>query len=269
MIKEETLLSLQNNKENITSVAKALRILDTYTHKKPIQKVTDISEILNLPTSTTSRLMQILADEGFLAKDISSTGYMLGPKVLKLGGLFVSTSKIYHEVSPELVRLGAEINENAHIVILKGYEIVYLNKQMSTFYSAMDSDIGQTHPAYATSSGKVLLSDKDKNFVEQMFKGDLKKFTKNTITDYPTFELELEKVRTNGYIVSVGELEEHNFSVAAPVYDENNMIVAAVSIAAPISRRSDPKKEAQFIKKLIETTESASERLSYAEDGYI
>lgn len=74
MIKEETLLSLQNNKENITSVAKALRILDTYTHKKPIQKVTDISEILNLPTSTTSRLMQILADEGFLAKDISSTG---------------------------------------------------------------------------------------------------------------------------------------------------------------------------------------------------
>lgn len=262
-------MSQKNDHNNVTSVAKALRILDTYTHEKPIQRVGEIARQLGFPVSTTSRLIQTLVDEGFLTRADASSGYVLGPKILRLGGLFISRSKIYHEVSPLLNSLVVEFGETTHIAFLDGYDVVYLSKQLGPYYADLESDVGLRNPAYITSSGKILLSDKDETFVRQMFDGDIKKYAKNTITNYEDFEEELKKVRQRGYAESISEMSDENFSFAVPVRDEHNKIVCAITVVAPLTRRSAKDKEQRFINTLIEAGEQASERLSYAEDGYI
>lgn len=262
-------MSEKNDHSNVTSVAKALRILDTYTHEKPMQRVGEIARQLGFPVSTTSRLIQTLVEEGFLNRSDSSSGYVLGPKILRLGGLFISRSKIYHEVSPLLNRLVVDLGETTHIAFLDGYEVVYLSKQLGPYYVTLESDVGLRNPAYTTSSGKVLLSDKDESFVKLMFEGNIKKYAKHTITKYDDFKVELDKVRQRGYASSISEMSEENFSFAVPVKDENGKIVCAITVVAPISRRSPKEREEKFIKILVEAGEMASERLAYAEDGYI
>lgn len=251
-----------------SSANKVLEILASYSHERPVRRITEISKDLGIPKSTVSRLVQELVSEGYLIKVPSSQGYMLGPTVNRLGGISLSRTKIVHEVSPLLNKLVVETKESAHIAILEGYDIVYIAKNASPYYAELTSDIGVSLPAHATSAGKILLSDKDEEYISDMFEHGIQKITDKTLGTYDKFLLELDQVRNQGYAFSVGELDSDNFSGAVPVFDENERIACAISVAGPLARRSSPEKEKNFINLMLEVADEASERLSYAEEGY-
>ncbi|WP_336493033.1 IclR family transcriptional regulator C-terminal domain-containing protein, partial [Methylobacterium nigriterrae] len=59
---------------------------------------------------------------------------------------------------------------------------------------------------------------------------DFKPVTPHTITDPRAFDLELNRVNTQGYAWVDGELDPAICGIAVPVRDHSNAVVAAVSI---------------------------------------
>jgi DNA-binding IclR family transcriptional regulator len=96
--------------------------------------------------------------------------------------------------------------------------------------------VGQSTPAHATSSGKVLLAHEPRVDLEELLGADLQRYTEHTITDKDVLARELDTVRQRGWASSVEEYERGLNALAAPIRDHDGTVVAAISMAGPSFR---------------------------------
>lgn len=249
----------------LSSVKNALKILKSFTTTQPVKRVSDLAEELGVSKSTVSRLISTLVSEDFLAPDTETAGYRLGYSVLTLGGALTSTNELYREVAPVLNNIVLQTGESAHVAVLEGQDVIYLNKNTGPYYSNILTSVGAHNAAYAASSGKVILAEADPEVIDQMFEDGVKAYTEHTITNPIKFKKELEKVRRQGYAMSIEEITKNNYSIAVPVRDMTGKIACAITVVGPLSRVNKGKLE-QFIKIMKEAAHDASERLGYDED---
>ncbi len=249
--------------KEVKSVIHALKIISSFTHEQPVKRVTDIAKELTLPKSTVSRLISNLVAEEYLVKDKNSSGYLLGPAVFTVGGVYLHSTHIFQEVTPVLTDIAYETKESVHISILRGYNVVYFNKSMGPYYADIESNIGTERPAYLTSSGKVMLADQEEEYIDKMFEEKLLSYTSHSVDNPEKFKEELAKIREQGYALSIGEMTSENYSLAVPVYDANDRVVCAIAIIAPIARMSEEKTK-KFLNILLDAAAEAKERLEYA-----
>lgn len=246
----------------LSSVTKALRVLKVFSSKRPVWRVGELADKLDLSKSTASRIIQTLVEEGFLIKDTESPGYRLGSATLALGGHFVSNNELYQEVAPVLNKLVLETGETAHIAIKNNRKVLYLNKQIGPFYSDIETQTGSDNPVHATSSGKILLAYSDEATIETILGGELEAYTEHTVTNPLQIKKQLKEIRDLGYALSRSELMPDNYSIATPVFNYNGEIVCAITLVGPITRLTKQKEE-RFTRLLIRAAEEASERLGY------
>ena len=249
----------------LSSVKNALRILRSFTVANPVRRVSDLAEEIGGSKSTVSRLISTLVSEEFLAPDRDTAGYRLGYSVLTLGGALTSTSELYREVAPVLNDIVLQTGESAHVAVLEGQDVIYLNKNAGPYYSNIMTSVGAHNAAYAASSGKVMLSEADPEVIDQIFEEGVKAFTEHTITNPIKFKKELDKVRRQGYAISIEEISKNNYSIAVPVRDQSGKIACAITVVGPLSRVNKGKLE-QFIKIMKAAAFDASERLGYDEE---
>lgn len=250
--------------EHLSSLAKALRILKAF-NKNSIWRVGELSDELGFSKSTVSRLIQTLVEEEFLTEDPDNPGYRIGSALLSLGGHFVSNSELYQEVAPVLNKLVLETGESVHIAVRNKRKVLYLNKQIGSYYADIETQIGSLNPVHATSSGKLLLAYSPVETLEIILNEDLEAYTEYTLTNPIKLRQQIEEIRHQGIAFSQDELKIGNYSIAAPVFNYENEVVCAITLVGPTSRLTDVKKE-RFSRLLVQAAKEASERLGY--DGY-
>jgi len=120
---------------------------------------------------------------------------------------------------------------------------------------------------YAGSGGKVLLAFGPAELRRQFLrKGMLKRLTPHTIVDLRKLQEELELINRQGYGFSAGERDSDAASLAAPVYNHEKKMCAALAIAGPINRFL-PEHNAEHLKMLLAAAQQLSWRLGYDSDG--
>ncbi|ASS89954.1 MULTISPECIES: IclR family transcriptional regulator [Aeribacillus] len=252
----------KDEKNQLSSIKNALKILKSFTMEEPEKKISDLSNSLGLNKSTVSRTMKTLASEGFVYKDSETKKYRLGLSILSLSGVLFSNMDIYRESQPVLNKLVETTGETAHISVLDNLEVVYLQKVECNHPVRFLTHIGRRNPPYCTSSGKVLIAFSENETVEKIISKGLKRFAKNTITDPEKLRDHLKKVRENGYAVSIEELSEGVNSIAAPIYDYTGKVIAALSVVGPKQRINSYKLKA-MAKQVIAASKEISERMGY------
>jgi len=256
----------QDHPQLLSSVRNALKILLSFSMDEPEKKVSDVARELGLSKSSASRLMATLASEGFLSKNPETGHYRLGVSVLTLSSIFISSLDLYRESLPVLKWLVQETGEAAHLAIMEGTDVVYVNKVESKHPIRILTYIGRRNPAYCTSSGKVLLAYQAEEVVEEIINKGLEKYASNTITDPDQLYRSLAKIRKDGYAVSVSEILDGVTSIGVPVRDYTGQVVAAVSIVGTnqhINKKTIP----HFVDLVKKAGREISERLGFWEDG--
>jgi DNA-binding IclR family transcriptional regulator len=66
--------------------------------------------------------------------------------------------------------------------------------------------------------------------------GQLKAYTKRTITDSRRLAAELERVRKVGFAEAIGEREEHLNAIAAPIFGARGELAAIMGVQGPALR---------------------------------
>lgn len=250
------------NKNHLSSVRNALRMLKAFSMDEPEKSVSELAETLNINKSTVSRTMATLASEGFVYKDPDTNKYRLGLSIISLSGIINNNTDIFNESQPVLNRLVESCGETAHISVLDNDEIIYLQKVECNHPVRILTHVGKRNPAYCTSSGKVLLAFSDDDIVERVIAKGLKKFTKHTITNPTKLREHLQEIRVKGYAHSLEEFNEGVSSIATPIYDYTGKVVSALSVVAPKQRLNNLKLK-DITKKTINASKAISERLGY------
>jgi DNA-binding IclR family transcriptional regulator len=135
-----------------------------------------------------------------------------------------------------LEKLHNDSHEAAHLAVLSGSDVVYLDRLESPQMMGLFTKVGRRRSAHATSSGKVLLAFGSQADVDDAVSGGLPRLGPRTITTRTRLDHALADVRKAGYAISTDEAAPGVVSIAAPIFDSLGACVAAVSVAGPLIR---------------------------------
>jgi DNA-binding IclR family transcriptional regulator len=134
--------------------------------------------------------------------------------------------------------LHKHIQQPVNLSMRQGDEIVYIERAYSE-RSGMQvvRAIGGRAPLHLTSVGKLFLAvDEPQKVRAYATRTGLSGHTKNSITQLAALERDLSKVRQYGIARDDEELELGVRCMAAGIYDDQNNLVAGLSISAPAGR---------------------------------
>ncbi len=216
----------------IQSLARGLKILELLAATDKVS-ITEVADQLNVDKASASRLMQTLANYGYAEKDRDTQRYRLGPKIVELSQSLLARMPFRDEAKPYLRELVAITNECAHLAIAAQGQVLYIDQVDSPATLRVNADIGHLAPLHCTALGKVLLA-----FGDVPLPTALTAHTPRTITDQGALKMHLEQVRRQGYAIDDEEYDYGVRCIAAPVYNLNGEMVAAMGISGPSNRMS-------------------------------
>jgi DNA-binding IclR family transcriptional regulator len=224
----------------IGSVDNALRLLLAFRDQSRL-RLSDASALLGVAHSTAHRLLAMLAYHGFVRQDPDTRAYEAGPALLEVGLAVVRRMDLRSIVHPVLTELQRRFSETAHLAVLEGREVRYLDSVESDRALRVVSRTGTRLPAHCTSVGKALLAALPAEQFAALYASDadlLPAATHNSITSLERLSAQLAEVRRRGYATNKEESEDGVGSVAVTMTGAQSEGIAAISVAAPLTRLS-------------------------------
>jgi DNA-binding IclR family transcriptional regulator len=242
-----------------SAVARALALLTAFTFTDPVLGVSELGRRVKLPKSTVHRLLSILVDEGFVERTPDDR-YRLSLKLYEIGQEVVSTRVLRQVGHVPLERLHNDSSEAAHLAVLSGADVVYLDRLESPQMMGLFTKVGRRRSAHATSSGKVLLAYGTQADVDDAVAAGLPRLGPRTITTRTRLIQTLAEVRKVGYAISTDESAPGVVSIAAPIFDRLGSCVAAVSVAGPLIRMPADRHD-KLVRMVVRTAAEISREL--------
>lgn len=221
------------------TVARAIALLRALDDSHPERGLSELSEHVGLNKTTTHRLLSALEAEGLIMRGSAAGQYRLGVELIALGGCAMRANELREVSRPELDLLMRESGENAVLEIMVKRRVMILDEVSSQTLQAAPLDIGVRLPLHATSTGKLLLAYRPPEEIETILAEPLPALTPRTIVEPELLRAQLDEIRAHGYAKADGELDVGFVAVAAPVYNADRVVVAAVSVGGPSLRLTE------------------------------
>jgi IclR family transcriptional regulator, acetate operon repressor len=246
------------------TIARAIGILKCFTDAQPQLSLAEIVEATRLNKATAHRMLAALEREGLIARPGDGEAYRLGSEAIALGGRALRATTLHAASHPELETLAQVTGESATIEALIGDTMFILDEAISARLLGAMPSIGTRWAVHATSTGKAVLAHLGAAELERLLEQPLARFTPHTIASAAELKQEIAAVRRLGYATVCDELEVGYAAVAAPIFDHQGRVVAAICIGGPTVRLS-PARLAELSSAVKQAAARSSGRLGYRE----
>jgi DNA-binding IclR family transcriptional regulator len=224
---------------------KAFDVLGAFSHRRRVLTLAEISRYSGLPRSTVHRVLAMLIEVG--AVEQVPGGYQVGLRMFSLGVL-PPEAALREAALPHLEELHRVTGQTLHLAILRGPDVVYLEKLLPRGSSVvMPSVIGDRMPATCTGVGKVLLAYASADERAAALAGPLPRRTARSLGTLDQLLRELDAIRGRGYALDREEAAVGVACVAVPVLagagvsgvaGDAGRAVAAISVSYPATAGS-------------------------------
>jgi len=217
----------------VPALIRGLKILSTLSDESSKLTLSEVAASLGVTRSSAYRLLYTLGHLGFVEYDARTKNYALGPQVLTLGYGYLASRDIIDVATPHLVRLRDRTGWSAHLGELHGREVVYLARVATRRPIASTVHVGTRLPAHVTTMGRILLSAMSDRDIRELYHDDITK--PFSLKPFAGVEELLERIgadRANGVVVQNAGYEPGIASVAAPIHDVTDRVVAAINVSA-------------------------------------
>jgi len=199
--------------------------------------LTQLSTALDSPKSSLLGLLRPLCALGYV---VNTNGrYMLGPAAYRLGVSIMPALSMAHIAQPILRQLADQFEETVLIATLDrdAARAVYIDKVESSRSIRYTVPLGTARPLYCSAAGRVLLAHADPAFIDHYLSTAVfEPLTPRTLTSPPALRGLLPEIREQGLAMTVGEVSADVAGFAAPIFDHRGSVIAALAMAAPLSR---------------------------------
>ena len=220
----------------VQALDRAFAVLDLLGESDTPLGLAQVALSLQLHKSTAHRFLMVLERHRMVERTLGGK-FRLGLKLFDLGNRAIEQYDLRDRAQPHLRRLVTETEETAHLCILEGAHVIYIDKIEPARSVRMITRIGSSNPAHCTSVGKAILAFLPEERLNEILRRiRFERFTQRTITTPEALRTEIEKTRRRGYAVDDEEFEEGLRCIAVPLLDAQRLPVAAVSISGPSFR---------------------------------
>jgi DNA-binding IclR family transcriptional regulator len=215
----------------VTSVLKALNILELFTPQQPVLTLNDITQKVGYPKSTVHSMLSTLVSKGYVEKT-GANSYALGKRFIPMTQAVLVNVQLRDRAAPLLRELGDTTGESVYLTVLDGNLSLYIYAIETSHRLLARSAVGDEVPLHCTSVGKAILaflpSDHQKAILDEVGQPA---YTGNTITDRETLMEDLKKTVERGYSLDNEEHEIDSYCIGAPIFNERGEVVASCSIS--------------------------------------
>jgi DNA-binding IclR family transcriptional regulator len=215
------------------AVRRAVALLKAFDDEHPSWGLSELARETGLNKTTAFRLLSALESEGLVGRAADGESYVLGTEIVVMGGRALRGNTLRAVARPVLEALAAETRETASLEILAGDQVLVVDEIIGGYLMSGVPSLGSRWPVHAVSTGQALLAFMPREQAAALLRVPLRPVTAFTITDRAALLVELDAVRARGYSVADESLEVGLVAIAAPVFNHDGQVVAAVSIAGP------------------------------------
>lgn len=217
----------------IQSVQRAIDILNCFNNTKPDISINEISARTGLNINTARGLINTMVANKLLILDHNTNLYHLGSFFLGKAGIIQVQIRSYIIMCKPLMN---DLAEKYHITvslqIVNQDEIVtiYCSYPVSSSYYITLSEYTPL-PEYVTSSGKLLLAHTllpaKPDYIDRI---DFTPYTPYTMKNKEDLRKQLDSILKNGYSTERQEFNLDVGSIAVPIFNLSNELIATVSV---------------------------------------
>lgn len=212
--------------------------------------VTAIAQAVDLPKSTTSRILSTLEKWEAVART-DDHRFQIGPELVRLTGQQPFTQNLTTLARPVLQEIADMTGEAVALCILDDRQVYHLDHVQSQQAIRVRDWTGERTPLHVTSAGKIFLAYSSANLVETYLGRPLLRYTEKSITTPEMLWAQLSQIRAQGYAVSDEEFDEGVIGFAAPIQDPSSKIVAAINVYGPKFRLQENDKRQQVVEIML------------------
>lgn len=248
--------------DRIRVLARAFDILEALSYTNSPMTLSEIASATGLSKSTAHRILSAMLDRSYVAKT-DSGAYTIGFRIIEIASTHINNLELLTEAKPFLSKITRELDLTAHLGILDGPDVVYLEKLDGHPNSQLYTQIGHRSPGFCSSIGKCLMSCMSREELDEVLdKCDFRRYTGKTITGRPEFIRHLRQVRLQGWAMDDEEFEDGHRCIGAPVYDYRGIPVAAISASGSSGILTDDRIE-ETIEKVKQYAAALSRQIGY------
>ena len=241
----------------ITVVRRAALVLRTLAQRGPLG-VSELSREVRLGKTSVFRLLHTLSQEGLVRQDALTSQYSLGAELVVLGQAAVEGIDLRTHARPLMERLSRQTGLPSYLNVPGALDVVCLEHVPSLGGINLYGAAGHTMPYHACPSGLVLLAFGPPERVEQVLERGLNRYGSQTITERKRLHEALAATRDAGFASGVDDLEDGVSSIAAPIKDATDGVVASLGLAG-FSHLFSPRFE-----ELVEAVRQAASEISFS-----
>jgi DNA-binding IclR family transcriptional regulator len=238
------------------AIGRALDVLECFPDSETSLSLTDISRLGGLPESSLFRILSTLESRGYLLRIADGT-YRLAPKLV-LGLMHERAEQIRELTRPFLKALNSNLNETSSLAFFFEDRIQLIDTIETLHDIRITNTLGRVLAPHCSSLGKAIVAFQPKELVERLLRiSGLFRRTEKTVTDRAAVLADLEEVRKRGYASDREESVIGGVCFGAPIFDERQHCVAAISVSIPLIRMSK-EREHETIQAVVEAARQAS-----------
>jgi len=250
------------DRDFVTALARGLAVIQAFTNQQRQLSIAQISYRTGITRAAVRRYLHTLEVLGYVACE-DGRRFSLRPKIVSLGHAYLSGMALAHWAQPVLDRLSQTVEEACSLAVLDGQDILYVARSTSSRIISPSLNVGSRLPAYCTSIGLVILAYLPEPALEDyLAKVRFIPFTSHTIISPEALREVLALVRAKGYAVADQQIEIGLRSIAVPVRNTADKVVAGINVLIQSSRLSVVQMEAQLVPPLLRAAEELTPAFS-------
>jgi len=210
----------------VTRTMQAVEVLAFQSCSAP-----QIADVLRVDARTARRLLNRLADEGWLTRSEGRTRmYSLSLRVVALAAHFAERAPVARAAQAPVRALHDRTGATAHLTV-PSYRSVLCLAQRAGCADARPH-LRELVPAHASAGGKLLLAHRGA-WRESVLELPLERLTDRTITDADALREVCAASAEQGFATEDGEYRPGLQGIAVPVRDPSGEVVAAMTLVGP------------------------------------
>jgi len=222
-------------------VQSTLAVLDLLASRSPLG-LSEIARELGVPKSTLHRICTVLIERGWALRD-SDGRFALGIRALRLGSASSELPIVtaFRTVAAEFL---THHDETIALAVLDGVDSLFIALEETSQPVRLVTHVGSKTPAFASASGRIVLSSQPPTAVAATYGGKLLVTpTGRRLNGVAELQAILAEVRERGYAENWEETADGLYAASVPVTNDEDVTLAALTALIPISRVTPERRE--------------------------
>ncbi|WP_435349093.1 IclR family transcriptional regulator [Haloarchaeobius sp. HRN-SO-5] len=251
----------------VTTTESSIRILESLK-ARPGQTLAELTDEFDIARSTIHRHLLTLEANDLVVRDEDDGTFSLGLRLLDFGHRARENVEFFDVARDHVDRLAEETGEKVWLVAKEGDSSVHLYKAHGENPLVTSAKVGQRRDLHQLAAGKAILAYLPDDELDDIIdRRGLEETTENTITSERELRDELDDIRARGYAFNIGESITGLNAIGAPIRDEDDYPVGAISISGPANRVKGQLLEAELPDKLLAALDEIHISLRYGTNG--